>query len=286
MGLRPLGCIVGLGSEQIPDREVEARRVEPQRARSEDPGPDLLAIAPMVDDQALVGVDLEVVLDARHAEIAAELDASVVVPRARRRDLDDDQGVRDLDHVAVEGVPATDQHVGPERGRAVDPDRDAVDISPARHAGRDDRRPQDRVGFAFCLDMAQPLGRNGVDAAIDEFVIVCLGLGPVQELVDRHLGLELVSMASVLRHQFLDREVEAGWVQAEAAMADDPRPNLVAVAPVVHDHAPVRIDQKIVLNAWHGEIAGELQADIDMPRVWRSDFDDNDGIRRFDRIAG
>ena len=57
-------------------------------------------------------------------------------------------------------------------------------------------------------------------------------------------------------------------------------------ALVVDRHAPLGIEDQIVLDARQREIAAELAAVIDRRGAWRQDFDDDDGTGDEDRVIG
>ena len=68
--------------------------------------------APMVDDHALVGVDDQVVLQARQPEIAPELGVHVHGACRGRQHLDHDDRIDDDEGVAGQGRAATDEGIG------------------------------------------------------------------------------------------------------------------------------------------------------------------------------
>ena len=64
----------------------------------------------MVNDDAPLGIEDEIVLHARKREIAAELAAMIDRGRARRQDFDHDDGIVDFDRVvgSARGPQTTD----------------------------------------------------------------------------------------------------------------------------------------------------------------------------------
>jgi hypothetical protein len=71
--------------------------------------PHVARAAGVVDDDALVGVDDEVVLDRRHAEIAPQLVAQVGHGVAGLQHLEDDDRIGNFQGIAGHGVAAIDQ---------------------------------------------------------------------------------------------------------------------------------------------------------------------------------
>ncbi len=55
---------------------------------------------------------------------------------------------------------------------------------------------------------------------------------------------------------------------------------------MVDEKAPLRVDNKVVDNAWNLEVTAQLDADIDVLRSRGNDFNDNDRLRNLHRVAG
>src|SRR5271169_6837268 len=156
--------------EQVHDRDLEAGRIEPQDAipqytRLE----EVVAAAFMMPRHSAIGIEEEILHDARQREIAFELGA--VIPRggARGRRLDDDYGAGNLQRIRRQAWSAIHQDVGFEHGFYVDPYRGAFGER-ATTGSREGYRVLKRgTGFALGLGLSDALGRHGDRGAVLQF---------------------------------------------------------------------------------------------------------------------
>ena len=104
-----------------PDRQ--SRRIERQRTFMKDPDFDTALVAPMImDDDPLLGIDDQIVPQARQQEVACELCAPVNPPARRGDDLDKDDRVIGLDRITGQLRSAADERIRLVDGSIVYPD--------------------------------------------------------------------------------------------------------------------------------------------------------------------
>src|ERR1700691_129841 len=96
----------------------------------------------MVDDDAPLGIENEIMLDAGQREIAHEFGAVIDRRGTRRKDFDDDHRVRDLESVPGWRRSASHQRVGSEGVASPDPHSEPFDVDATGSAGAFDRAPQ------------------------------------------------------------------------------------------------------------------------------------------------
>lgn len=144
----------------------------------------------MVDDDTLVGIDNQIVPQARQQEVACEFGAAVHSLARRRDDFDDDDRVGDLDRVVRQGRAAADQRIGLVDSPIVDLNRRAVWMRLAAKAACRDRRLEGAQGLVLHAAMADPLGGHGDNDTIVEFeASLCLRHRPGDEFISGELGL-------------------------------------------------------------------------------------------------
>ena len=111
----------------------------------------------MVNDDAPIGIENEIMLHAHKREIAAELAAVVDRRRARRQDFNHDDGIVDFDRVGSNSRAADDRRVGFICRPGVDPDRHAVWINSAGQPLEPDGLPQGDICLGLGLCVKGPL---------------------------------------------------------------------------------------------------------------------------------
>src|SRR4051794_27726197 len=125
--------------EPVAERQLDPGRLQAQRSSARNPRLDRVVRAAMMDHELLRRIDDQVVLHARHLEVAGELAARVMVERSRREHLDDDDGVRNLYGISGEALAAIDECIRLVGDTRTDPNRHAVRKHPAWNSGAADR---------------------------------------------------------------------------------------------------------------------------------------------------
>src|SRR5262245_4715834 len=92
-----------------------------------DVGGDFVPILPVVDDDALLRKDDQIVANARDREIIDDLGTGVIAFARRRDHFDDDHWRFDDQCIGVRLGPAVDENVGYTQGLVVDRYADTVD---------------------------------------------------------------------------------------------------------------------------------------------------------------
>ena len=144
----------------------------------------------VVDHDAPVGVDDQVVLDAANGEIAVELHPVVVRRRARREHFDHDDRVRDFHRVEVGRGRTNDKRVRLERRPSGDPNRHAV----GKHAAGQSRAAESPafkqlLRGIFRQSVHGALRRHHDRLAVAQLPAALPPLRPDEEGVDVHFAL-------------------------------------------------------------------------------------------------
>src|SRR5579864_6975876 len=82
--------------EEVLDHQINSGRIEPQQPAVQH---DRRAVTGMIRDRAIIGIEHQIVRDARYLEVAYELGAGVRMCSRRRQYFDDDHGVRHEHHL-------------------------------------------------------------------------------------------------------------------------------------------------------------------------------------------
>src|SRR5579872_600209 len=179
---------IALSRENLGDRNIEARRIEPQRAVREYARLDDLAGAALVMNRNLpIGVENEIVHDARQQKVARQLGAVVIGCGTRRKDLDHDNRARNLERIRRKTRSTIDERAGLKNGSLVNTDARSVGKRLARQASSLYRGLQRSKNSSFCLQMRHSLRRPRDRRAVMQFPPPFLTLGPGQELVGGEL---------------------------------------------------------------------------------------------------
>ncbi len=181
------GPVEPLRREHFGDGRLEARRVDAQQPLGENARLDDVALTALVmNDDAPFGIENEVVDDAGKREVAGQLDAMIARGGARRKNLHDDDGIRNFDRVRRQARTAIDQRVRFEDRSVGDAHGRAVRQDLAGRAGADDRRAQRPKDFALGFSVRDAIRRHCHERPVMQFPTPFLSLGPDQEFVGGH----------------------------------------------------------------------------------------------------
>jgi hypothetical protein len=171
------------------ESDFDAGRLELKDAAADDPRRDnVLLAARVMNDQATLRVDDEVVPYARNFEITRKLGGRVNTARRGRQDLHDDNRVRRLDRRAWQPLAAIHQRIRLVRRIEIDADCYSVRQYIAGEARPTNSRKQRHLYGEFHLGMTDSLWGHVVDDASIKLISPRAALGPSEIFVHRHPG--------------------------------------------------------------------------------------------------